>query len=237
MEQNLDNQRKDMQDQTQPNRNWLKVVFISLLGIIILSTTFYLGVRHGRDRSQKREQVETLPVPTTTKTTESVTPKSEWKLYEDGKIGYSIQYPDTWFSSNEVNDFTGGSSQILWLTTHKDVPNYQIADLGTGDNIRLTVIHSENKEGISLREEMSDHVRPDFADNPPEKIKSMWMTVGGLEAHRYIYYPGNTWGSPGVYTTIKMNSGDFIRFDAVILHEFDTYLNQVIEVEDSFKAL
>ncbi len=225
----------------KPKTNYWMTSTIVLLVLLLGSITLFLS-----KSNKQREPIEIIPTPTVTsgikesptiRPTEASNVKLGWKLYKDEKVGYSIQYPNTWFSNNEVNNLMGGDTQILWLTTHKDLPSYQAADLGLGDNMRMGINYRKNTEKISLKELMKKHVKQDFADNPPESVKSTWTTVDGLEAHRYVYYPDNKWGTPGVYTTIKMSNGDFISLDAAILHEFDTYLNQVIEVENSFKVL
>ena len=197
-----------------------------------------------------QSESEPTPTPTPTPTPEMTTSPAEgptikvgWKLYQDERVGYSLQYPESWFLSDDVVGLGGGkplvqkTSQILWITTHADMPSHQAGDLGTGDNVRLGVNYIENEGGIGLREKMGRHVRSDFADNPPENIMSSWITLSGLNAHRYIYYPDNKWGSPGVYTTIQLENGDFLQIVAIILHEFDSRLNQVIEIEDSFRTL
>ena len=74
-------------------------------------------------------------------------------------------------------------------------------------------------------------------DNPPASIESTWLEINGFNAHRYIYYPDNKWGTPGVYTTIQLRDGNFIEMTGAILHKFNNYIDQIIEVENSFQSL
>lgn len=159
---------------------------------------------------------------------------SNWKTYTNEKYNFKISYPESWFSNEKEIKASDTITQILWLTTHPNKPNHQTADLGKGDDIRLGINYVVNKSGISLKEELANHVLPDFAINPPEKIESQWINVAGLEAHRYIYYPGNKWGSPGVYATIRLSNGDFVKMIGIILHDFGNHLNNLIDVENSF---
>jgi len=238
--------------------NWPRISLAAIFGFALLFAAAYAGYWYGTGGAKVKEQ-SAKPTPVVSQPTSKPTPtatlmpasetanapavKAGWKLYRDERVGYSLQYPSPWFLSDETVELGGGepleqkTTQILWITTHEDMPSYQVGDLGAGDDVRLGVNYIENEEGVNLREQMRKHVRPDFADNPPENITSSWITLDGLDAHRYVYYPGNKWGSPGVYTTIQLENGDFLKVVSIILHDFDSYLDQVIEIENSFRTL
>lgn len=232
----------------------LNLKLLGLIGVVVIVGLVFVGSGCGdKDTTNETSTTTTttaMPTPTTTpKSTATTTPtstettptvKAGWTLYENTQIGFSLQYPDAWYLSElSVRGTPDSPLTILAITTDPDIPGFQEGTLGDDDKARVYVNHDENNEGLSLGEKMAQHIQPDFADNPPENIESTYLTIDGLEAHRFIYRPGNKWGSPGVYTTIQLADGSFLSLDGIVTDEshFDTFIDQLTEIEDSFRTL
>jgi len=75
------------------------------------------------------------------------TAPSEWKTYTNSKYSFLFKYPEGWFLDKEEKKLSEIATQVLWLTTHRNIPSYQAADLGEGDDIRLGINYIVNRGG------------------------------------------------------------------------------------------
>ena len=94
----------------KPRKDWLKIIVFSLVGIIILSSIFYIGYWYGVNQSATEAPKSAIPTPTlTVLSTPTPTPvvKDEifgWKTYRNEKYGYLIKYPDDWEKVSEEEE-------------------------------------------------------------------------------------------------------------------------------------
>ncbi|MCR4313083.1 MAG: hypothetical protein NUV58_02450, partial [Candidatus Roizmanbacteria bacterium] len=87
----------------QPKPNYLKTIFFSILGVLLVSSIIYLYLQNQTLKKQALNPPisPTIEVPSpTTKPSSSISiPPDEtagWKTYISSKANYSFKYPDSW---------------------------------------------------------------------------------------------------------------------------------------------
>lgn len=119
----------------KPEKDLSKIVAFSLLGIFLLSGTFYAGYSLGNQKDKVKPSVPPTPtpiralIPTPTLTMPTPSPTSDstadWKTYENKQYKYSIKIPSNW----NYNELTGGRGLII------ETKNVQEVALGIAGNL------------------------------------------------------------------------------------------------------
>jgi len=85
--------------------DWLKVILAIIIGLILLSASFYAGYWYGTqsEKSQLKSQngptAQSMPpspaptTPTTTEPTDEVDETAGWQTFTSDAYGFSIRYP------------------------------------------------------------------------------------------------------------------------------------------------
>ena len=102
---------------TGKEKSWLKIVSISLLGLVLVGGLVFAGFK----LRQRRVLPLSTPIPTVIPTLTlqpesdfSLEDTADWKTYTNGKFKYRIKYPDDWIV-REFPDKTGAGFQPFGL--------------------------------------------------------------------------------------------------------------------------
>jgi len=112
----------------KPTKNWVVPTVFSLVGILVASALFFLGIQIGNNQQQDQRPVVALPVSSPTDITvdstipsvptEAIDPKADWEIYTSPEIGsyvtpFQIAYPANWSIDEKVNSEEPKSLTLL----------------------------------------------------------------------------------------------------------------------------
>lgn len=161
---------------TQPSTNWSKILLITVLGLIIIAGSVFVGIQIGKSQTPSQQPIATqstisptqaTTIPTALPTTDSTL---NWKTYSNSKYSFSFKYPLDWIV--KFVSVSGFDDQIWIADSVSSMPTTLPGQIGNG--ARAPIVMQISSEDMSLN----------YSENDFNQFESSSYNIGGLTGIR-----------------------------------------------------
>lgn len=165
---------------TQPPTNWSKNLLFTVLGLIIVAGSVFVGIQIGKSQTPSQQPVVAQPTasptqiavnqtiqPTANLTTNPIT---DWKTYTNSKYNFSFKYPSDWIT--KFVSVSGFDDQVWIADSVSSMPTTLPGQIGNGARASITI-------QISSKDISLNYSEKDF-----NQFESLSYNVGGLTGIR-----------------------------------------------------